>query len=139
MYISSPWLQNKENLSLQVYDSHNQRWTDLIEPQAMEWSVYDLDAGGSTGRDLTGKMLRDRVSVKEKLTISWGPMVAEDFTQMLELVADQFFECRYYSIKTGGYRQATMYVGDRSAKWYGNVKGNSSDIVTDVKFNFIER
>ena len=139
MYVSSPWLKNKNNISVQIYDSKNKEWKFLIEPAEMEWSVYDLDAGGSTGRDLTGGMLRDRVAIKEKLTMSFPPMEVADFTQMLELVADQFFECYYYSMKTGGYRQATMYVGDRSAKWYGGKEGNAQDKITDIKFNFIEK
>ena len=139
MYVQTPWLQNKEQLSIQIYDESTDSWKALMEPSGMEWSVYDLDAGGSTGRDLTGGMLRDRVAIKEKIMLTFPPMEVEDFTTMLSLTSPQFFQCRYYSMKTGGMRQVEMYVGDRSAKWYNGKKNVPSDKITDVTFNFIER
>lgn len=114
-------------------------WNDFPNPSSMEHQVYDLDAGGSTGRTLDGSMQRDRVAVKEKLVMSFPPMIAADYHTALSLVADQFFYCKYFSVKTGSVRTALMYVGDRSAKAYYRMTGTSADLYTDIKFNFIEK
>lgn len=140
MAYSSPWLDGKSTGIVSVQDS-NGNWISLIDPSSFEYQVYDLDAGNSTGRNLSGLMLRDRQAVKEKLVMEFPPMRGEDFTRMLSLVADQFFQCRYYSLKKGTIVEATMYVGDRSAKMYYNYDTNNHPVQTwtDIKFNFIER
>lgn len=131
-------LADKATRIVEVYDTENSEWATLVNPSKMVWNVYDLDAGGTTGRTITGKMLRDRVAVKEKIEMEFPPMEASDFTEMLRLVAGQSFQCRYYSLKTGSIRVAEMYVGDRTASAYNKYKRNEKDIYTDVKFNFIE-
>ena len=140
MSYTTPWLSGKATGVVQVKNSSN-AWVSLIDPSSMEFEVYDLDSGNSTGRNLSGKMLRDRQAVKEKLVMEFPPMYAEDFTQMMALVAGQFFQCKYYSLKTGTVRTVTMYVGDRSAKmYYGyDPSHNSVQMWTDIKFNFIEQ
>lgn len=135
----TPWLDGKATGIVQV--KSNNQWVSLIDPSKMQFQVYDLDAGETTGRNLEGDMLRDRQAVKEKLVMEFPPMVAADFTQMVSLVADQFFECRYYSLKTGAVRETTMYVGDREAEaYYGYDPTNPNECMwTNIKFNFIER
>ena len=123
---------------LQVSDD-GENWNDLPNPSEMECQVYDLDAGGSTGRTLDGSMQRDRVAVKEKLVVSFPPMIASDLYQALDLIKNQFFYVKYFSIKTGTVRTALMYVGDRSAKAYYRYTRDGSDLYTDIKFNFIEQ
>lgn len=119
--------------------SDGSHWENFPNPQDMECQVYDLDAGGSTGRTLDGSMQRDRVAVKEKLTMNFPPMTGEDFSKALALISDEFFYCKYFSVRTGSVRTALMYVGDRSAKAYFNYKGTGQDMYTDIKLNFIEK
>lgn len=143
MAYSSPWLSGKATGIVQVQTTDGQGnlvWVSLIDPSAMEYQAYDLDAGGSTGRGLDGKLLRDRVAKKEKLVMEFPPMRAEDMTTMLNLVAGEFFQCKYYSILYGQVREATMYVGDRSAKAYYlyDSANHATQMWTDIKFNFIE-
>ena len=123
---------------LQV-SSDGVNWENLPNPSDMEYQVYDLDAGGSTGRTLDGSMQRDRVAIKEKLVMSFPPMIGSDMQKVLSLIADQFFYCRYYSLRTGNVRTAVMYVGDRTAKAYYMYTKDGSDLYTDIKFNFIEK
>lgn len=137
----TPWLEGKATGIIQVYDSATGFWVSLIDPSTLQFQVYDLDAGETTGRNLDGDMLRDRQAVKEKLVMEFPPMVAEDFTRMLSLVAGQFFQCKYYSLKTGTWREVTMYVGDREAEAYYEYDSHESYncMWTNIKFNFIER
>ena len=123
---------------LQVSDD-GVTWENLPNPSEMEWQVYDLDAGGSTGRTLDGSMQRDRVAIKATLVMSFPPMVASDMQKVLDLIKNQFFYCKYFSLRTGAVRTALMYVGDRSAKAYYKYTSDGSDLYTDIKFNFIEK
>lgn len=140
MSYNSPWLSDNATGIVQVLSSGGE-WVSLIDPSSLEYQLYDLDSGDSTGRNLLGEMLRDRVAKKEKLVMEFPPMQAQDFTAMITLIAQPFFQCRYYSLDTGTVREATMYVGDRSAKMYYTLdaENNRVQIWKDIKFNFIER
>lgn len=135
----TPWLDGHATGIVQVKDSNN-NWVSLIDPTALSQEIYDIDAGGSTGRNLNGDLVRDRVQAgKEKLVMEFPPMQARDFTTMMNLVANAEFQCKYYSIKTGTVREARMYVGDRSAQRYYTLdKGDPQVMWTEIKFNFIE-
>lgn len=135
------WLSGKATGIVQVYDETNRQWVSLIDPASMSQEIYDIDSGETTGRNLMGNLVRDRVAAgKEKLVMTFPPMEAQDFTTMMNLVANPSFQCKYYSIKTGTVREVKMYVGDRSASRY-NKLGNETEpeiMWKDIKFNFIE-
>lgn len=135
----TPWLNGHATGIVQVKNSNNE-WVSLIDPTAMAQEIYDIDAGGSTGRNLSGDLVRDRVAAgKEKLVMEFPPMQARDFTTMMNLVANAEFQCKYYSIKTGAEREVRMYVGDRSAERYYTLNKSNPEVMwTNIKFNFIE-
>ena len=134
----TPWLEEKASGIVQV--KSGDQWISLIDPSKLQFSVYDLDAGNTTGRNLEGTLLRDRVAIKEKLTMEFPPMQAADFTLMLGLVANQTFMCKYFSLKTGAWREVEMYVGDRDAEAYYNYDADNSYecMWQNINFNFIE-
>lgn len=137
----TPWLDGDATGIVQVKDSNN-NWVSLIDPSGMSQEIYDIDAGGSTGRNLNGDLLRDRVAAgKEKLVMEFPPMQAQDFATMMALVANEFFQCKYWSLAQGKEREVTMYVGDRSASRYYKLKNETEKEImwTDIKFNFIEK
>lgn len=137
MAYSTPWVKSTGIVQVKSGGS----WVSLVDPTKMTYNVYDLDAGGTTGRNLEGDMLRDRVGVKEKLEMEFPMMYASDLQQMLSLTSDQFFEVKFYSIKTGATREAVMYVGDREGEAYFNYDSAhpGQQLWTEIKFNFIER
>lgn len=136
----TPWLDGDATGIVQVQDSQG-NWVSLIDPSGMSQEIYDIDSGLTTGRNLQGDLLRERVNIKEKLFLEFPPMQAQDFTTMMNLIAEQFFQCKYYSLRTGAERVATMYVGDRSATRYYKLNNETEPQImwTDIKFNFIER
>lgn len=109
------WLVH--NGIIQIQTGTNE-WTDLPDPQTLQFEVYDLDSEDGAGRDQTGLMFRDRRAVKEKLTCTFPPMVGQDLETMLDLVKEPFFTARYYSPYYKTYRTATMYVGNRTSPMY---------------------
>lgn len=137
MYIS-PWFQGHATGIVSV-SLDGQAWTSLPDPSSLSYSVYDLDAGGKTGRGLDGGMNRDRVAVKEKISMTFNAMFRADFEKAILLIKNAFFYVNFYSPYYGEWRIAEMYVGDRSFDYYGMVKKDNNDLVKSVKFNFIER
>lgn len=137
MYIS-PWFQGHVTGIVSV-STDGQTWTSLPDPSSLTYSVYDLDAGGKTGRGLDGGMNRDRVAVKEKISMTFNAMFRADFEKAILLIKNAFFYVNFYSPYYGEWRIAEMYVGDRSFDYYGMVKKDNNDLVKSVKFNFIER
>ena len=135
---SSPWFQGHATGIVSV-SLDGQAWTSLPDPSSLSYSVYALDAGGKTGRGLDGGMNRDRVAVKEKISMTFNAMFRADFEKAILLIKNAFFYVNFYSPYYGEWRIAEMYVGDRSFDYYGMVKKDNNDLVKSVKFNFIER
>ena len=110
-------------------------WTDLPEPDAdggFVVGIQDVDAS-STGRDNTGLMHRDRVSIKRKLNCSWSnrsPAVIQSILN--SAIQNVFFECKYLDPLTGTSEIKTFYCGDASVSWY-------STTIYSLTRNFIEQ
>ena len=135
---SSPWFQGHATGIVSV-STDGQAWTSLPDPSSIAYSVYDLDAGGKTGRGLDGGMNRERVAVKEKISMTFKAMFRADFEKAISLIKNTFFYVNFYSPYYGEWRIAEMYVGDRSFDYYGMMKKDNNDLVKSIKFNFIER
>ncbi len=135
---SSPWFQGHATGIVSV-STDGQAWTSLPDPSSLTYSVYDLDAGGKTGRGLDGGMNRERVAVKEKINMTFNAMFREDFEKTISLIKTPFFYVKFYSPYYAQKRIAEMYVGDRSIDYYGIMENNKNDLVKSIKFNFIER
>ena len=136
MEYKSPWV--KVTGLIQVSDVNDNNFISLPDPSKLKANTYDLDSDGS-GRNLDGDMQRDRVAVKEKLELTFPPLLADDYHKVLEAISPQFFKCKFFSLSTGNVRTAIMYAGDRSAESYYEKENQSSDLWTDLTVNFIEK
>lgn len=141
MEIQTPWLKGRDTGIVQVLNTETNEWVSLIDPSSMKMSTYDLDSGEGTGRNQNGEMFRDRVAIKEKLEMAFPPMFRSDYSTLLNLVRNDFFQVKYYSDLQGTVRTVTMYVGDRSMSIYFGYKTSdqANAIVKDISFNFIEK
>lgn len=135
---SSPWFQGHATGIVSV-STDGQAWTSLPDPSSLSCRIYDLDAGGVTGRGLDGGMNRERVAIKEKLEMEFKAMFREDLTKVISLIINPFFFVKFYSTTFGTVRIAEMYAGDKVSSYYGMITNSDSDILTGIKFNFIER
>lgn len=84
-------------------------------PSAFQVTVLDLDDGEASKRTADGLMHRDRIAVKRKLDMTWGPLNRADTAAILQAVQNEFFECTYPDPQTGLDETKTFYVGDRVA------------------------
>lgn len=126
---------------VQNYGESNETYVSLPDPSSMEIQIYDLDAGGSTGRNQNGLMLRDRKAVKEKIQTQFGPLREPQAEQLLALIKEPFFYLRYYSPYYGDWRIVEAYVGDRSFPVYNGYDVNDPLNIrySSASMNFIER
>lgn len=134
----TPWLQDYVHGFIQV-SIDGETWTPLPDAKRLKPSIYDLDSGENAGRGLDGYMHRDRVAIKEKLEMEFTPMWRVDVKKILALIKPQSFYVKFYSAYYGQNRIAEMYVGDRNYEYYNLMTGNDTDIIENLKFNFIER
>lgn len=110
---------------------------DIPEPATYEVLLSDLDADGS-GRTADGTMVRDRVAMKYKLTMTWNALKPNEMAKLLQFVKDQFFSCEFLDPYTGTYIVRTMYVGDRTAP-IAYSRNNGSFIWRSLSMDFIEQ
>nr|DAL36749.1 MAG TPA_asm: hypothetical protein [Caudoviricetes sp.] len=103
-------------------------------PKSFEVGIQDID--GETGRNANGEMVRDRITVKRKLSCEWGAMTQEEMAQLLNSVSSLFFEVSYPD-PINGPSTGTFYVGDRTAPRYTFT--DKFKPWSGAKFNLIER
>lgn len=87
-------------------------FTDLKDPQSLQWDISDLDGG--TGRNQMGQYFRDRMTSKRTLTCSWGALSGDDMAGLLCMMEDVFFLLEYPDALTGERKRSEFYVGNRT-------------------------
>ena len=97
-------------------------------------TVTDLD--GETNRNANGDLIRDRIAVKRKLNLEWGPLTQSEISTLLSAVSSVFFTVTFPDPMSGVVTK-TMYVGDRTAPAYSFINGEVK--WQGLKMNFIEK
>ncbi len=96
-------------------------------------SLQDLDSDSSV-RNVKGEMMRDRVAVKRKIELEFGPLQNSEIKKILRAVSGIFFSVTFID-PLEGHSTRQMYCGDRSAALYDSKK----ELWIGLKFNLIER
>ena len=109
--------------------------TTITTPAKMSVGIYDVSK--SADRNAQGDILIDRVAVKRKLEMEWGPLSNSAISTLLGLVTDVFFTVIYPDPLTGAAKTITCYVGDRTAPALKYTSG--TPYWEGLKMNFIER
>ena len=111
------------------------KWVAIPTPSTWTWSYQDLSSDDS-GRDLSGTMHKDIVSVKRKNECSWmntDPSVAK--AVMTAAKSAVFVSCRYFDLFVGEVVTQTVYTGDIPA----TAQQSQSGLVWTVNLSFIEQ
>lgn len=108
----------------------------IAAPKTYQVQISDLD--GETNRNANGELLRDRIAVKRKLTLEWGPLDNFEISTILKTVKDVFFQVTFHD-PMDGIITVTMYVGDRTAPAYMYDEESKEMKWKDLKMNFIEK
>lgn len=105
--------------------------TKYIKPYKV--SLQDLDSDSSV-RNVKGEMMRDRIAVKRKIELEFGPLQSNDIKAILGAIAGVFFSVTFIDPLEGQITKQ-MYCGDRTAALYSS----NTELWTGLKFNLIER
>ena len=106
----------------------------IATPKSYEATVSDLD--GESNRNANGELVRDRIAVKRKLNLEWGPLSQSEISTLLKAVSSVFFTVTFSDPELGVITK-TMYVGDRTAPAYQYLNGEVK--WQGLKMNFIEK
>lgn len=108
----------------------------IATPKVYEPSIEDLD--GETNRNANGDLIRDRIAVKRKLNLEWGPLTQSQMTTLLNAVSSVFFTVEFPDPQLGMITK-TMYVGARTAPAYFYDTKIQEVKWSGLKMNFIEK
>ena len=106
----------------------------IATPKTFEVAVSDLD--GESNRNANGELIRDRIAVKRKINLEWGPLSQGEIQTLLNAVSSVFFTVTFPDPMSGVVTK-TMYVGDRTAPAYQYINGEVK--WQGLKMNFIEK
>lgn len=106
----------------------------ISTPKVFEATISDLD--GESNRNANGELIRDRIAVKRKLNLEWGPLTQSEIQTLLSAVSSVFFTVTFPDPQFGLITK-TMYVGDRTAPAYSFINGEVK--WQGLKMNFIEK
>lgn len=77
-----------------IFKIGDQDFTHLVEEGGIRWSRNDLDAD-ATGRNLNGVMMRKRVAVKRKLSVTCLRMNTQTMTELNKALYPQFISVTF--------------------------------------------
>ena len=89
--------------------------TGMIAFQGLKWTRYDVD-GPSTGRTLSGLMVRDRIATKIRLDITCRPLKSAELRTLLNLLLPEFVQVTYDDPMYGLVTK-TMYANNNPAEF----------------------
>ena len=106
----------------------------IATPKIYEATVSDLD--GESNRNAAGQLIRDRIAIKRKLNLEWGPLSQSEIAPILNAVSGVFFTVTFPDPQLGVITK-TMYVGDRTAPAYRYIDEEVK--WSGLKLNLIEK
>lgn len=108
--------------------------SSIPDPSDLEIEIADVDASGE--RNAKGTVIRDRVSVKRKLYLTYSYLEDGDQRDILSKIGDEFFSVTYPDPLLGTVTK-TFYVGNRKLGVY--TYQPTRKIWENFTLNFIER
>jgi hypothetical protein len=88
-------------------------------------------------RNAKGYLILERVTTKQKLTISYSFITAEDLTTLLNAISPLSYSVTYLNPITNSFKTYQMYCGDRNVGMMDYVNGVAR--YKDFTFDLIER
>lgn len=110
-------------------------WTTIPTPSTHTWSYQDLSSD-SSGRDLSGSMHKDIVSVKRKSACVWWAKTSDVARAIMSAAkSNVFIQLKYFDPFDDAEKTITCYTGDITAI----ERATASETVWEVSLSFIEQ
>lgn len=88
--------------------------TPYVAYGGFKWQRNDID-GQDAGRDLTGRLRRNRVATKIRLDITCRLLTSEEAKIVLSEIMSEFVTVRYYDPAEGAVVERVMYANNNPA------------------------
>ena len=110
---------------------------EIKTPSTFQYTRSDLDV--DSYRDINGNLVRNRISTKVQLTLTWkaGDMDVQSMSTLLKAFDDVYFQVTYFDVHDGAMRVMTAYVSDRTAQMYSYIDG--VPVFNEISFTLIEK
>ncbi len=112
---------------------------DIINPSSLVWDESDLISDEGSGVNMNGKVFRDRIDTKRRITASFPPMNDAQMSSLLEAISPAFFDLEYPDPRLGKRETITVYVGERSVPVYMYDETSGQWIWQGISVEFTER
>ena len=109
----------------------------ITTPSEFLVDIADMDSEQSQ-RVASGKLVRDRIAVKRKLSCEWSPLTMNEISAVLKSVKATSFSVEYPDPEEGNFITKIFYVGDRSAPAYWKDPKTGQYLWKGLKMNFTE-
>lgn len=87
---------------------------DYVAYGGFKWQRSDIE-GSDAGRDLTGRLRRNRVATKVRLDITCRLLKSEEASAVLTAIMPEYVTVRYYDPQLGAVVTKTMYSNNNPA------------------------
>lgn len=88
--------------------------TPYVAYGGFKWQRSDIDASDA-GRDLTGRLRRNRVASKVRLDITCRLLTSDEAKIVLSAIMPEYVTVRYYDPEIGDITEKTMYANNNPA------------------------
>ena len=101
-----------------------------------KWQRNDID-GPDAGRDLTGRLRRNRVATKVKLDITCRPLKSSEAAIVLSAIKPEYVTVEYYDPEAGTVLKKTMYANNNPAVF--QIQDNGTTWWSGITFPLVEQ
>ena len=110
---------------------------EIKTPSSFSYTRSDLDV--DSYRDINGNLVRNRISTKVQLTLTWkaGAMDVQSMSTLLKAFDDVYFQVTYFDIHDGAMRTATFYSSDKTAQMYSYIDG--VPVFNEISLTLVEK
>jgi len=120
-----------------VFKIGNLDITPYIAYQGLKYTRNDVD-GSNAGRTLSGLLIRDRVAIKDKWTVTCRPLTTAEMVVIMSAIEPEFITCTYTSPRTGTQVTKTMYSNNVPAQ-YLMLKEDGTEYWAGISFPLVEK
>ena len=109
--------------------------TDYIKFQGLKRSRNDVD-GPNAGRNLAGRMIRDRVATKIRWDVSCRMLTDTEHTALLNAIAPEYISVYIDDPRYGTY--STVMYSNNNTSEYGILRDDGTEMWDNVSFPLVE-
>lgn len=127
-------------MTLEIASLNGNDWVNIVPFIAyggFKWQRADVD-GPDSGRDLTGDLMRDRITTKVRLDITCRLLKSHEAQIVLSSIMPEWVSVRYYDPQEGTVVEKTMYSNNNPAS-YQIKKPDGTEWWSGITFPLIEK